>query len=690
MKRLATLFIAAGLVAGVSATPSADARMVIADPHATGRYRPIPEARSLLASRPGMAFRTAPDSAKAASLPGGRALAKRAGLSPCGFDDSLLCGRITPPLERGNPAAGTVTVRFVVAPHTGASPTPRGAVFSTSGGPGNSITGSNGEMYPFRDFVLSGIRQRWDLVFIDQRGVGRSGALNCPGWQHDMSYRLAAQCAALFGDRRNDYSSKAVAEDTDDIRQALGYDQIVVMGGSYGGNDAVTYAMRHPEHTEAVVAGSPSMGTSPFDPFAATTPEAEPGVAARHCRRSVVCAQQYPHPFPLIRSLIRHVRSSPVTGVGYDSDGQPHHVRVTESMLAWWIMQDSDFPFSVAQIVPAAAALRRGDETPLLRLAAQSDPKTIDWDSGDVRSYSNADNLFRFCTDHDFPWDENAPRDVRYRQFRHAKAAQPWRYGMFRRNAWTVAFPFGFFPDPCITARWNHHEAYPPNATVAGVPTLVLTGDYDLVTPTAYSAVVTDLLADSTLIEVKSAAHNPWFWRRCAGRIVRHFIQTNDATDACAGKRPPRFWTPGSFPVWSANAPQAQPLPGDESTAGDRRLALVSAWTVMDTVESLFRSGTLSGRGLRGGTTAVTFPPAPPKPAVYRLHGARFTRDVAVSGKAFWDWSNLLYGSVEVSRAHGAPVTLHLRGHFYTPGQRFIRVRGTIDGRTVRVTVPAY
>jgi hypothetical protein len=237
--------------------------------------------------------------------------------------------------------------------------------------------------------------------------------------------------------------------------------------------------------------------------------------------------------------------------------------------------------------------------------------------------------------------------------------------------------------------RWQHHEAYPPHATVAGVPTLVLTGDYDLVTPTAYSSVVTDLLADSTLIEVKSAAHNPWFWRRCAVGIVQHFIRTKDAVDTCAGKKPPRFWTPGSFPVWSANAPQAQPLEGDESTAADRRLALVSAWTVMDAVVSMFRSDSLSGRGLRGGTTSATFAPAPPKPFVYRLDGARFTRDVAVTGKAFWDWSNLLYGSVDVSRSGSPPVTLHLRGHFYTPGQRIIRVSGTIDGRAVRVAVPA-
>jgi pimeloyl-ACP methyl ester carboxylesterase len=627
----------------------------------------------------------------AASLVGGRELMKRASsLHPCTFDDSFLCGSIKPPLDRDNPSRGTVTVRYVVAPHTGSGPNIKGAIFSTSGGPGNSITGSNGEMYPFRDFLWAPLRARYDMVYIDQRGVGRSGALDCPVWQHRApTYKRARACLRSLGPSRQFYSSAEVADDTNRIRAVLGYDQIIPLGGSYGGNDAVSFAMRHPSRTAAVVAASPVVPVGAFDQFAQSSPEAMPGIVSRLCARSVVCHREYPHAEELVAWMAHRLRNHPVRTVGYDYDGDAHRVTITERLLLWGVLNDSEFPFHSGEVVQAAAALRAGDSVPLARLAVAFAPFNRDWDGGSPRNYSNADNLARYCNDASFPWDVTAPSGVRHQQYEAALAAQPARFGVFSSAAWAAPMPTGFFPDPCITARWTHDPAYEPSDTVSGVPTLVITGDVDIVTPSAYSAHVADYLTDTTVVNVAAAAHNPWFWRACARKTVLTFVRTADVVDDCAGKPIPRYWEPGSFPVHAADAPQAYRQPGDQSRAIERRLATVAVWAVMDGQRSARDSSAGVTRGLRGGTFKADFSYQPPKPDVYHLHRVRFTADSAISGRVTWDWDNILAGPLTV-RYHGDTWALHIRGTWYRPSQRVIRVHASVGGRTVRVTVPAY
>jgi len=69
------------------------------------------------------------------------------------------------------------------------------------------------------------------LVYYDQRGTGRSDA--------------TLDSASINLD--------AFVNDIDELRQALGYDRVVVLGHSFGGLIAVAYAMDHPENVRALV-----------------------------------------------------------------------------------------------------------------------------------------------------------------------------------------------------------------------------------------------------------------------------------------------------------------------------------------------------------------------------------------------------------------------------------------------------
>ena len=74
----------------------------------------------------------------------------------------------------------------------------------SEGGPGYSITNTEFEKQAYLDSFGS-LMARRDLVMLDQRGVGRSGVIQCPALQRDPAYgrpsilRKVAACAEQLG-----------------------------------------------------------------------------------------------------------------------------------------------------------------------------------------------------------------------------------------------------------------------------------------------------------------------------------------------------------------------------------------------------------------------------------------------------------------------------------------------------------
>lgn len=154
-----------------------------------------------------------------------------------------------------------------VFPHTGPQRKADGAVFVTCGGRGCSITA--GPKYGFAFFVLPEVAETRDLIFVDQRGVTLSDVIDCPALQSGGPlYPSAAACHNQLDDTADLYSTTDVPDDLEDVRRAFGYEQIDLFGGSYAGNDTITYAHRYPDRVRSAVVSAPSIivGTDPFFP----------------------------------------------------------------------------------------------------------------------------------------------------------------------------------------------------------------------------------------------------------------------------------------------------------------------------------------------------------------------------------------------------------------------------------------
>lgn len=79
--------------------------------------------------------------------------------------------------------------------------------------------------------TFSRLSDRLQLVYIDHRGQGRSAR----------------------GDKST-YTLDNNVEDIEALRQYLGLDKIIVIGGSYGGMVALTYAIRYPQNVSHLIA----------------------------------------------------------------------------------------------------------------------------------------------------------------------------------------------------------------------------------------------------------------------------------------------------------------------------------------------------------------------------------------------------------------------------------------------------
>ena len=183
-------------------------------------------------------------------------------LHPCdvpGVAGGGRCGALTVYENRASGTGRRISLNIVVVPAAGLTPA-RDPVFWLEGGPGGAATGAIG---PVSNQYLRGVRTDRDLVFVDQRGTGKSSPLDCdlgdspadldryfgPLFPVDL-VRACREKLEQTADLTQ-YTTSIAADDLDDVREALGYPVINLAGASYGTQAALVYMRRHREHVRS-------------------------------------------------------------------------------------------------------------------------------------------------------------------------------------------------------------------------------------------------------------------------------------------------------------------------------------------------------------------------------------------------------------------------------------------------------
>jgi pimeloyl-ACP methyl ester carboxylesterase len=612
-----------------------------------------------------------------------------------------VCHTLFVPLDRDHPAAGRIGLRYEVFSRTDRSRPALPPIFLTEGGPGASLLND-----PFaRDAwvgMLKALNGRHDIVAIDQRGVGQSGAIDCPLLERGSGnlYAAAHRCGTQLGRRSDLYGSSDVAADLDAIRRRLGAPRIDFFGSSYAGVDIQAYALRYPRRLHAAVLDSPSYppdnAPAAVPPITHSEPQAVLRTVTDLCALSRACAPGRLQPARQVAWLARRLRAHPLDGVGIDDLGGRHRIHLTEGWLIWRIVLSGEPYVGDSEIAAAAVALRHGDSRPLLRLAAEGDvPLFIDT-VGDPTRFSAGDNEARFCSDTDFPWDERAPEARRWQQYTAFKRRLPASaYAPFSVGGWLVPYPVGFGPTECI--RWpapTHHRAraIPAGARFSHAPVLILSGSIDLTVPSGDARRVAAEFPRSTYVQLRGSGHDTTLNTNadCGQQLAVRFLRTWRAGDTSCVRRPDFvFPAVGAFPRTIAGERQAVPGgAGDRSTTAERR-AVSSAWdAIRDTLWHQYVYGSFPesrGPGLRGGTFALHFDEQT-FITTLELRRVRFTGDLAVTGTVVHDTEAVIHADVRVRGV--ATGRLHLTGSWLSPAATAIEVSGTLNGHHVAVREP--
>ncbi len=178
-------------------------------------------------------------------------------LKPCrlaGFPTELLCGQLQRPLNPAEPQGRQITLALAVVPALARNKLPDPVVF-LAGGPGQSAI----ELLPLLSSRMDRLNQRRDLVFVDQRGTGKSASLACRDERYlplrqqldrEAMLRELQQCRETLQQRPHGdlrfYSTWIASQDLDAVRQALGVVQWNVIGGSYGTRAGLDYLRQFP------------------------------------------------------------------------------------------------------------------------------------------------------------------------------------------------------------------------------------------------------------------------------------------------------------------------------------------------------------------------------------------------------------------------------------------------------------
>jgi pimeloyl-ACP methyl ester carboxylesterase len=469
-------------------------------------------------------------------------------LRPCrieGLPNEAQCGQVERPLDPARPAGTQIAVHYLVVPAMARNKQPD-PVLMLAGGPGQSAIDVAPLMLP----RLSRLNNRRDLVFIDQRGTGRSAPLQCadetrlpiaealdPRLQQQRLEQCRAQLMKLpHGDLRF-YTTTIAMQDVEAVRKALAAPQWNLVGGSYGTRAALEYLRQFPQRVRRTVIDGVAPPDMVLPASFSTDGQAALDALFQACERDGAgCKLQYPRLrqqwAALLQSLPRPVTAPhPLTGL-------PERFVLTRELLLRGVRAPLYAPALAAALPAAIAAAADGRFDGLVGLAsAFGSSKAQRLAAGMHFSVVCAEDVPRMDVDGvNKPGSDYGAIDAElYRQI-----CKTWPRG---------EVPAAFY-------------TLPPAAS----PVLLLSGGADPATPPRHGERVARVLAakDERLVQhiiVAQAGHGV-MGIGCLRDVVFRFIDAasdaaalpQDAACASAIPRPPAF-----VPVQPPSASEAQP-----------------------------------------------------------------------------------------------------------------------------------
>ncbi len=413
------------------------------------------------------------------------------------------CGKLPVFEDQAQQSGRKIDLKVAVIPAVSKSPLPD-ALFLLAGGPGQAAT----ETFPQLISVFDRLHQKRDIVLVDQRGTGGSHPLRCAesdaqeaGGTTETSpeqqdEQLKECLAGLDADTRL-YTTAATVADLEQARAALGYESVDLVGISYGTRVALAYQRQYPQRTRTVTLDSVNPLEWELGPQNPANAQQALEWAFERCAADAACESAFPHLQDEFRTLLACLDAQPrQVSLSDPTTGEMTQVELTHSSLATTLQLLSYTPETVA-LIPLLihTAVARDDYS---LLAAQYLIAT----EGLGQTLYDGLYLSVLCAE-DAPFYPASPQKVNSYLPDHTQ-------DLVRECAiWPHATASAEFKQP----------------VKSDVPTLILSGEADPITPPANAEQVHQNLPNSLSLVVPGIGHNVIF-RGCVPKVAASFIES--------------------------------------------------------------------------------------------------------------------------------------------------------------------
>lgn len=450
-------------------------------------------------------------------------------LSPClktdGPDDAY-CGTLTVPEDRSKPDGRRLSLKVIVLPALSRTPA-ADPLFFLAGGPGQGAA----TMAEMIGQMFGRVQKERDIVLVDQRGTGGSGGLECASADDSLSginepsavaLDRLRNCLASYGADTRMYTTPIAMDDLDAVRTWLGYDRINLYGGSYGTRAALAYLRQHGEHVRSVVLDGVAPPDLRLPLFVARDAQRALDRMFAACDTDEACGRRFPQLSSRVAALFTRLESAPVrVTLTHPRTGVSEPVTMTAPVLASIVASALYAPLTTSMLPELLARAERDDYQGLVALATLGDSV--------AENMSVGMHFSVICA-------EDVPRIT------DAELAAATAHSIFGRHLmWQTVETCGFWPAGTVPA-----EYFTP--VTSDVPTLLLSGDLDPVTPPSWATTVASTLSHSLHVIAPQTGHGVAA-TGCGIQMVADFLTAGSADGldtSCveAITRPPFFLTP--------------------------------------------------------------------------------------------------------------------------------------------------
>ena len=440
---------------------------------------------------------------------------------PYGFTSS--CGYVTLPQDYDKPTGSRVQIYYTLIQSRNPQPQPDPLVYLV-GGPGSS--GSEILLTSFRAYLRAFAADR-DIIVLDQRGTGLS---NPPLYCREVIFRLdeilqshyqdhaelvlsiLRQCHERLsrdGIQFNTFHSENNARDVVNVLLALGYERWNLVGVSYGSRLALAMMRDHPQYLRSVILDSvyPPQADIYLDAY--YSGERALQVLFDACMASDSCNERYPQLDRAFYELYHRLNAAPITAEYTPPRYKTLAIEISGYRLYDWIFSWLYAVDSIQSIPRLIYDLKQGQPQDAVRVGVNHEALMTLLSLG-MHYTVQCQEEYISALDRDYA---------------SIIAAHPHLSGY-------LGYPVeGADTVQRLCDLWQA-EARPPiaNSPVeSDIPTLLLSGNFDPITPPAYASLAHETLSTSYNFVLPHVGHGVLRSDDCAVDIAVAFIETPSA-----------------------------------------------------------------------------------------------------------------------------------------------------------------